>query len=50
MKFAHAFAYYGHTMVQCMTCMESYYIPCMVSYDLHVPKNFYALSMTLMFS
>ena len=24
MKFLHALPYYGHTMVQCMTCMESY--------------------------
>ena len=23
-KFAHAFPYHGHTMVQCMTCMDSY--------------------------
>ena len=25
-EFAHAFTHYGHTMVQCMNCMESYYI------------------------
>ena len=24
-KIAHAFPYYGHAMVQCMTCMQSYY-------------------------
>ena len=41
-KIAHAFPYYGRTMLECMTCMEYYYSKVVRSfYDLHVTINFY---------